>query len=721
MTYYPYKKCLVRTPLYPINNLKYLSDFDYLLNTPSFKEAIYIASNSLYNDVYIREMKQKNIFPVIKYYSRACTRATPYGLFAGCDLASITDNNDSYITMCDQSEYKTYSRIDMNYLCGFIRELEKQKEVRNKLLYHINTSLYYVWNNIRYIEYNIINNKRKYIFSEIKHSLYIDKIIKSLQHKELSIDELIGILMADDNFTNSECREFINELIDEQILISNLEPSIAGDDLIHQLKSSLNIINYHDDRINKLISLLEKSDKSIIGEKIFYYEKINKELSDIHIHDSSKDNILHIDCQTKIKEGYIGKNIINAVQKGIYILEKLSGSAFNDNLKTFKSKFYERFEEQEIPLPIALDPQIGIKYGFWGDMNLDSEPFLEGLPLPYLSIPNNKFELNIFTKFLINHYEKAISENSYFINLTGEDIRNLPANNERVLPPQAYVLFSVISNQDEAIILMDNVIGGSSAKLLSRFQYLDKDIECLVNEITNDEKESEEEVILAEILHLPEDRIGNIQMHPANREFSIPYLSNPYVNKNIKSISIDDIMVSVPHGEKVILRSKKYNKRIIPILTTAHNYSTGLPIYNFLCNVQNQYTCNLIFNWGPYFSSKLFLPRVTFENIILSPAKWNLNATDCKIEEKSDIEHCVKYFLDWKDKYKIPDQVFIVEGDNKLYIDLNNQHCLEILINELRKKRTILIEEFLFKEENKNLIQKGNYKYVNEIIMCFHN
>lgn len=77
--------------------------------------------------------------------------------------------------------------------------------------------------------------------------------------------------------------------------------------------------------------------------------------------------------------------------------------------------------------------------------------------------------------------------------------------------------------------------------------------------------------------------------------------------------------------------------------------------------------------------------------------------------------------MDWKYKYKIPDQVFIVEGDNKLYIDLNNQHCLEILINELRKKRTILIEEFLFKEENKNLIQKGNYKYVNEIIMCFHN
>lgn len=73
---------LIRTPIYPIDDIKSL-DF----NRPSFAEAIYLASDSLYEDAYEKKLLNENtLLSLTRYYLRACTRCTPYGNFAGCVL-----------------------------------------------------------------------------------------------------------------------------------------------------------------------------------------------------------------------------------------------------------------------------------------------------------------------------------------------------------------------------------------------------------------------------------------------------------------------------------------------------------------------------------------------------------------------------------------------------------------------------------------------------------
>lgn len=45
--------------------------------------------------------------------------------------------------MSDLKNYKTYTRIDMNYLCELIRKLDLMPQIQNAITYHVNTTSYF--------------------------------------------------------------------------------------------------------------------------------------------------------------------------------------------------------------------------------------------------------------------------------------------------------------------------------------------------------------------------------------------------------------------------------------------------------------------------------------------------------------------------------------------------------------------------------------------------
>ena len=147
-------------------------------------------------------------------------------------------------------------------------------------------------------------------------------------------------------------------------------------------------------------------------------------------------------------------------------------------------------------------------------------------------------------------------------------------------------LFQIISVKNDKPLLNIRTIGVSAANLLSRFAHLDTEIEKLVKDISRKESELVADGILAEIVHLPGSRVGNILSRPHLREYEIVYLANSDLVEE-KKIYIDDLMLSYRGGE-LVLRSKRLNRRIIPRLTSAHNYyNDTLPVYRFLCDMQH--------------------------------------------------------------------------------------------------------------------------------------
>ena len=128
-------------------------------------------------------------------------------------------------------------------------------------------------------------------------------------------------------------------------------------------------------------------------------------------------------------------------------------------------------------------------------------------------------------------------------------------------------------------------------------------------------------------------------MRPAFRKYEIPYLSNSTLPKK-QQITLDDLYLSVKY-DRLILRSKRVNKQIAPRLGNAHNYSfNALPVYHFLCDLQTQnIRGGLYFDWGSLKDKFVFLPRVEIENVIVSPATWQLNKDQFKTltDKKIDV------------------------------------------------------------------------------------
>lgn len=718
-----YTEGILRTPFFPESFLKHIDDIDYLMSIDSLREAILIASPSLYDDLYVKNKRtERVILSFVKFFIRACTRPTPFGLFAGCGIISLNEKGTPWIEIEQESEYKTYSRIDMDYLCDLIRIVEQNSSIRNKMRYHVNTTLYHIHNQLRYIEYNINNSKRSYSFSEAKLSDYLDMIIQKATLHPCTIEELASEIISDD-ISFIEAKEFIDELIDNQILISELEPSATGRDLLTQLRDKLNELGLRNQLIDKIIILLNRFDSMTIGTRYEVYKDINGLLSDLF--PIPKKNYLHVDCFIPSKSS-INNQICEDVRKGLYVLSHLTSVNENSHISSFKEAFYKRYENQEVPLVVALDPQVGVGFGNWQELRGDVNPLIDDLVLQTTIInQNTTLHLDAVSQFLINKYEEHIKNNTNSITITNDDLKLL--HNKKVLdklPAQLYTMIKVIDmNGDDSkqTILVNSFAGPSAINLLARFGYLDKKINDFIKEVSNDETKFYEGKILAEISHLPEDRLGNIQMHPHYREFEISYLSNPYtLDSNIKSLLVNDIMISVPNGQKIVLRSKKYDKEIVPRLSTAHNFSNGLPIYYFLCAIQHHNSHGLHFDWGQYFDTKPFLPRVTFENIILSPAKWRIYQVDLPKKNNSSFDVYYANLIEWKNSKGIPNLVEIVEYDNKLLIDFSKKNMVKIFINHLEKKKFCILEEFLFIDTKHPFVKRGDNRFTHELILCLH-
>jgi hypothetical protein len=182
-------------------------------------------------------------------------------------------------------------------------------------------------------------------------------------------------------------------------------------------------------------------------------------------------------------------------------------------------------------------------------------------------------------------------------------------------------------------------------------------------------------------------------------------------------------MVSVKQNSYIYLRSKKYDKEVIPHLTNAHNFSfNSLPIYHFLCDIQTQNIRSGIgFNTGPFTGDYEFIPRFEFEDLILSDATWNIKKKSIDpllkvIKDNEKLKEKVKEFTSSKN---IPTYVILADGDNELLINFGNLTSVRMLLDTVKKRESFKITEFLFDEQS--VVKNNKDYYTNQVVLSFYN
>jgi thiopeptide-type bacteriocin biosynthesis protein len=323
---------------------------------------------------------------------------------------------------------------------------------------------------------------------------------------------------------------------------------------------------------------------------------------------------------------------------------------------------------------------------------------------------------------VLAQFIKSQQAGSAVINITSEDLEELAAKKEgekQCLPPTFSILGSILTrsqkdfDSNDFSFLLKSCGESSAMSLMSRFGSRSGDIACALKKVAAYESSRYPGKILAEIIHLPEGRAGNVLARPRVFDYEIPFLGKAAAGQEF-IISISDLWVSVKEN-RIILRSGRLGKEVLPRLTSAHNFSAGLPAYKFLCELQFQDEgLAVAWNWG-ILSKMPFLPRVVYKNIILKRRRWFIEhrkaATSLAKPEKA--------LAVFREAYQLPDLVLLIEGDNELLLDLRNDISRSVLLSKMNKGDVILYE-YLNDSKGALLTDKEN-QFDNEVIIPVKN
>lgn len=721
----PYSFFVLRRPVYSIQNLDQLynklasSPLNSALKTwysdPSVQQAIQVASQPFYErcQQWLKEESvsehKKLVATLHKYFIRMCTRCTPYGLFAGCAVGTLGDR--TILEPDGQSSYR-WARPDMELMLSLKEHLVDIPAVRNQLRVYPNSTLYPVGDTLRYVEQLRENNQRQYFVSSVQIDNHLTALFAQAQ-QGVTLDELLDLLVRSGADTE-EANDYLQQLLDSQLLIFDIEPTVTGESYFNALLDQLAQLTDIEDLVTPLRRLQTQFRQS--ADPTVLYDTIRQFLAAEHLQLSGTDTI-QVDMFYPNDTHQLGKQAIRTIQQQFESLLVLNQPYQSPDFADFKRRFYDRYEHEEVSLAYALDQESGVGYGTQSTLGVGYAPLIDSLSLPSTD-PGGTSDWNWWQTFVLSKYAATLRGNQSEVELTDADLTHIRQQTPPGNVPSSFYVFGTLLAPNAAAIDRGNFRfnlsasqGPSAVNLMTRFCEGNPALTEQVRQCVFDEEDYHPDVIIAEIVHFPESRAGNILTRPSLYAYEIPYMGKASVPLS-HQIPLTDLYISIDNG-LLVLRSKRLNKRVIPRLSSAHNFQHGLPIYQFLCDLQYQDAyLNVRWNWGQL-SLQTYLPRVRYRNIIISRASWLLKRSDLPSDRLTDWPALVA-------AKGIPNQFVITVADNELLINVLISDSLQLLEQELRKNLTVRITEFLSTADNCPLRQNGE-AFTHELIVPFRN
>jgi thiopeptide-type bacteriocin biosynthesis protein len=357
----------------------------------------------------------------------------------------------------------------------------------------------------------------------------------------------------------------------------------------------------------------------------------------------------------------------------------------------------------------VLDDEVGI--GFGDHDTARTAPLLADLAPPARSGPRQT-AMRPRDVYLMTLLAPALRDGATEIVLTDEDVTKLSETARTPLADTLTAMLQIVARSSDAVARGDyrvRIAGvGRGAQMLGRFCHGSPEVDALTREALRAEEAFHPDAVFAEIVHLPEGRVGNVLLRPVLRDYEIPYLGASGADPD-KQIALDDLTVSVA-GERVVVRSRRLGREVIPRMTTAHNYSSrSMTVYRFLCSHANQNVGHAYWTWG-VLDDMPFLPRVRHGKLVIERARWNLNPRDLAPLEAAfagasaaktpDQIRALKAraaaaIAALRVRLRLPRWIVVGDGDNELPVDLDNELMVDSAAHLLKGRKTATIYELL--------------------------
>ncbi len=692
---------------------------------PEVRDALFLASPDLEArfDIWLHEPDsesgQKIERALVRYFARMAGRATPFGLFAGCSVGTL--GAESRLILAQRNHYQRHSRLDMDYLVLLTDALARQADLRSTLSFAVNSSLYPACGRFRYCEVRRNGKGRTHHQVALEASDYLQATLARAA-KGGSVKALTKTLLeADPGATQEEAEEYLDDLIANQVLVSELRPAVTGPEPIHPLAVRLRELSMIPvaDRLEQARQELAAIDADGLGSEPSRYRRLAGLLQDLP-GEIDLARLFQVDLVKPVVTASLGPSVVEEILHGVHLLHRLARRRRDDPLARFRESFLNRYEGREVPLVEALDEDTGIGFDTAAGGVIDTSALLDGLTFPKIeeeTAPWGKREA-----FLLRKLSATLASGASEMVLQARDWEELAEKDPSPLPDAFAVMATVASPSESALargvfqVLLHAASGPSGARLLGRFCHADPELHQWVQQHIQAEEALQPEAVFAEIVHLPEGRLGNILARPILRSYEIPYLGTANVPAE-RQLPATDLRVAVD-GERIVLRSARLGRRVIPRLTSAHDFHASRGIYRFLCALQSQGTAGeLGWSWGPLRDAP-FLPRVVSGRLVLSRARWRINREELKQLGQQHGSARFRAVEHWREARRLPRWLALVEADNELVIDLDNVLAVETLIELAKAREQITLAElFPALDQLWSISLEG--RFIHELIIPF--
>ncbi|WP_316838794.1 thiopeptide-type bacteriocin biosynthesis protein [Pedobacter gandavensis] len=518
----------------------------------------------------IADLDARTQYTIWKYFNRSKYRGTPFGHFAGFALASLGSGKENLMFSRTQHlhRFKDWS----HYKAPELSETELSALDR---LYYANSSHYINADHIRFISLG----DQVFELSEIKYSEFIWELL----------------IFCAEKATYSCILEFAqSKSIEEEVLVGMLKAMVDAQLLFTDLNAN------------------------IIGPDYF-----------VRNHQNTQESLgSYLIAERKMISGDLSAAAFKHLSSCVNTLLELNLSINNKGIKVFVSDFSKRYEGRAIPLMTVLDPELGIGYGQFTSAATGAG-LAEELSGRQGGEAESLLSWNKLSKGLVKAIINGAGATDQVLQL--KDLMTVEQEdlnlNLKMKPANS---FSVLARLAGDLVVLD-AIGGCTANALSgRFTLANDSFTQHCKAVAAQESAANPEVIFFDVAYMAEGRVDNVNRRKQIYAHELPILN---YSCSTELIGFHDILVTV-QGEEVILFSKKYGKRLVPRLASAYNYSrSDLAVYRFLCDLQHQgIQSQLLFNIQEVLPGLDYYPRIQYENLVLSPAKWRLKGGALKNE-----------------------------------------------------------------------------------------
>lgn len=707
----PTDNFVVRRPCLNYNGIPLeRKQIEELIRQDFFQEAIYYASPDLYSELMkyldgkLPEKKtQRMIATIYKYAERIHYRCTPFGMFAFCSVGHYAEETE----IPENSGLKLHYRYDCQFLYDYTLYLIRTAgpELLETLSVCANQTCLTVSDHIRM---HARNEAGAVTEIRVKRSDLLAFILKTAR-AGIGCKHLVESCLNEYDINKNDLLEYIRSLILKGILVSDLQVETTG-----------------EDNLSRIIDKWGKMDIPLLGELANTMEVLQNAV-DFSKKKQALESLYDKSCQLGINvkrnqmiqvdtygvsEIEIDRRVKVFLEEWFDLLQSICAPTGNP-LANFANRFSTRYENMSVPLLEVLDKQIGIGYnaGF---------PSKSTLIESIYRIPGNhqgstavkSYNLTIMEQAVLDRMKEADSFNIKRIRLDDVDFKKYGTITHSDYCLSFSCMFSIVGCNENGPILNGIHFSGPSAScLLTRFADGHDGIRKIVDEVAENEQNSNPEIAMAEISHLSRPHSGNVQIRPDSREYKIPYLSYRGNTEDNRSIDINDLVVSVVGG-KVKLRSIQLDKDVCPCFSSAYNYKFGTSeLYQFLGDVQRQSLTKMLSSQLDSLLSMLgHLPRVSYKNIIVSAETWIVDNTWADL----DFTQGMVNFRRQHDKAGMPRFLSLNQGDNYFIVDKMSDVSIKEFFNLTKNMKKVILSEFLLLSEDIE-----HYETVMEIIQPF--